>query len=109
MKNLFIYIPTYNRPKAIRTQLCALAPQVAKHQSRVRVLVIDNASSDYSFDEIIDDFSIYKNIKFQRNCGNIGGNGAIALGFAFAQADEFLWILSDHDIVTASALDYLLR
>jgi hypothetical protein len=108
MKNLFIYIPTYNRPEAIRTQLCALAPQVAKNQSRVRVLVNDNASSNYSFDEVINDFSIYKNIKFQKNGGNIGGNANISLGFVFSQPDEFLWILSDNDIVTESALDYLL-
>ena len=108
MKSLFIYIPTYNRPEAIQMQLRALAPQVARYPSKVRVLVNDNASENFSFDEMVKDFVQYENIQFHRNGGNIGGNANIALGFAFAREDEFLWILSDNDIVTDSSLDYLL-
>ena len=82
MKKLFIYIPTYNRPEAIQMQLRALAPQVAKYPSEVRVMVNDNASTKYSYDEMVKDYIQYENIHFHRNGGNIGGNANIALGFA---------------------------
>ena len=62
MKSLFIYIPTYNRPEAIQMQLRALAPQVARYPSKVRVLVNDNASENFSFDEMVKDFVQYENV-----------------------------------------------
>jgi hypothetical protein len=43
-----------------------------------------------------------------KNCDNIGANANIALGFVFAKPDEFLWILSDHDIVKEDAVSLLL-
>ncbi|MDC0975662.1 glycosyltransferase [Alphaproteobacteria bacterium] len=109
MKKLFIYLPTYNRPNAVRTQLRALAPQVVKHQSKVRVLVNDNASDSFLFDEIINEFSQYENIKFHRNAGNIGANGNTVVGFILSQPDEFLWLLSDNDIIKDTAVDYILQ
>ena len=109
MKKLFIYLPTYNRPNAVRTQLRALAPQVVKYPTEVRVLVNDNASDSFPFDEIINEFSQYENIKFHRNGGNIGANGNTVVGFVLSQPDEFLWLLSDNDIIKDTAVDYLLQ
>jgi|APSaa5957512535_1039671.scaffolds.fasta_scaffold68076_1 glycosyltransferase involved in cell wall biosynthesis len=109
MKKLFIYLPTYNRPNAVRTQLRALAPQVVKYPSEVRVLVNDNASDSFLFDEIINEFSQYENIKFHRNGGNVGANGNTVVGFVLSQPDEFLWLLSDNDIIKDTAVDYLLQ
>ena len=105
--NLFIYIPTYNRPKAIRAQLAALMPQVAKHKDRVRVLVSDNTSSHSVYDDLRKEFST-DNINFRRNPGNIDGNANIILGFVFARPDEFLWMLSDNDIVAENTIDLLM-
>jgi GT2 family glycosyltransferase len=104
---LFIYIPTYNRPNAIRAQLSALAPQVANHKDRVRVLVSDNASPHGIYDDLQKEFGT-DYIRFRKNAGNIGGNANIMLGFVFAKSDEFLWILSDNDIVTPTAIEYLI-
>ena len=107
MNKLFIYIPTYNRPDALKEQLSVLLPRIAKLPEKVRILINDNASNkfDLGFNE---QYSSFPNIQFRINSGNIGGNANIALGFIFAQPNEFLWILSDNDIVTDIAIDYLL-
>lgn len=71
-------------------------------------MICDNDSSKYSQEEILRGLPVLKNVEVRRNGGNIGGNGNIALGFVFAQPDEFLWILSDNDIVLPNAVAYLL-
>jgi len=105
--NLFIYIPTYNRPKAIRAQLAALMPQINRYKDRIRILVSDNASSHGIYDDLRKEFDA-DNISFRRNPGNIDANANIALGFIFARPDEFLWILSDNDIVAGNAIEHLM-
>jgi glycosyltransferase involved in cell wall biosynthesis len=108
LAKLFIYLPTYNRPESLRLQLSVLIPQLQEFQQSVRILICDNDSSKYSLDEILCGFPSFQNIEVRRNGGNIGGNGNIALGFVFARPDEFLWILSDNDIVSPNALNYVL-
>jgi glycosyltransferase involved in cell wall biosynthesis len=73
----------------------------------VRILVNDNAS-DKPLIEFQEKYSTFSNIQFRSNSGNIGANANIALGFIFAQSNEFLWILSDNDIVSESAIEYIL-
>jgi glycosyltransferase involved in cell wall biosynthesis len=108
MTKLFIYLPTYNRPASLRAQLMALLPQVKDFPEDVRLLVCDNASSKYCEEEVFRGHSVPSNVEIRRNGGNIGGNANIALGFVFARPDEFLWILSDNDIVSPNAVRYLL-
>lgn len=107
MNKLFIYIPTYNRPEALRAQLTALLPQIARLPEQVRIIVNDNHSDKPSV-EFHERYSSFPNIQFRSNSGNIGANANIALGFIFAQPNEFLWILSDNDVVIGTAIDYLL-
>lgn len=104
--NLLIYIPTYNRPESLRRQLAALAVQRREWPGTVRILVSDNASSSLS-DRELDAIAAQYAVEVRRNAGNIGGNANIALGFVFARADEYLWILSDNDTVGSSALSYV--
>ena len=106
MIKLFIYIPTYNRPQAIRKQLEVLYPQIIKHDKHVRVLINDNGTPEGKNDNLLDDFKA-QNIELRKNPGNIGICANIALGFVFAKDDEHLWILSDNDIIKPDALDYL--
>lgn len=108
MNKLFIYIPTYNRPEALKVQLSVLVPQIVGLTSSVRLLVSDNNSTDKVCADIKEKYSGYENVEFRQNAGNIGGNANIALGFVFAQKDEFLWILGDNDIISESAIDYIL-
>lgn len=108
MNKLFIYIPTYNRPEALKSQLSVLVPQVVKFKKNVRLLISDNDSAVQIYADIKKKYSGHKNIEFRQNAGNIGGNANITLGFVFAQKDEFLWILSDNDIICNSAIKYIL-
>lgn len=105
--NLFVYIPTYNRSRALMMQLSALVPQVEKYSGKIRVLVNDNASPDDCYFEHREKFSS-PFVEFRRNGANIGGNANIALGFVFAKPQEALWILSDNDIVADDAVEKLL-
>jgi len=107
MNKLFIYIPTYNRFRSVTKQLKIILPKIKLHKNRVRLLVNDNAS-DKDLLSLAREYKNSTNIVFHRNCGNIGGNANIALGFVFARDDEFLWILSDNDIVKKDAIDYIL-
>jgi glycosyltransferase involved in cell wall biosynthesis len=108
MNRLFIYIPTYNRPEALKSQLSVLVPQVVELANNVRLLISDNDSTDQMYAELKKKYSGYENVQFRQNAGNIGGNANIALGFVFAQKDEFLWILGDNDIICDSAINYIL-
>lgn len=108
MTKLFIYLPTYNRPESLQKQLSVLLPQAEKFPQDVRVLICDNDSSKFAQSDILRGHRPLQNVEVRRNGGNIGGNGNIALGFVFARPDEFLWILSDNDIVSPDAVSYLL-
>ena len=105
--NLFIYIPTYNRPKQIRRQLDALYPEILARAKNVRMIVNDNCSPNRINDNLRKDYPA-ANLEFRNNPGNIGANANIALGFIFARQDEFLWILSDNDFLKPRALNFVL-
>lgn len=106
--NLFIYIPTFNRPEALKKQLKVVVPQVLRFPGRVRLLVSDNASENDLYEELEKQFSDHKDISIRKNPGNIGANANISLGFVFSKVDEFLWILSDNDIIDENAVEYIL-
>ena len=99
MSKIFIYIPTYERQKSLQSQLSILKPQIVKYKDSVRVLVRDNNSEGDYFLEISQEFQGLENISFEKNFGNIDGNANIALGFSSAKEDEFIWLLSDNDII----------
>lgn len=105
---MLIYIPTYNRPDALAKQLAALVPQIQNCANQVRVIVRDNDSDNDALSELKEKYCDCKSISFEENFGNIGGNANISLGFIFAKKDEFLWILSDNDLITHNAIENLL-
>jgi hypothetical protein len=65
----------------------------------LRIVVSDN-HSDYPPDTLLAGGASQV---IRRPC-NLGGDANIALGFLEAREDEFLWILSDNDPVSTSAL-----
>jgi 2-polyprenyl-3-methyl-5-hydroxy-6-metoxy-1,4-benzoquinol methylase len=105
---LFIYIPTYRRSFWLQKQLDRLAPQIVKYAGRVNVLVNNNALEDLEFEGIVQKYRHISAVQFRSNPGNIMANANITLGFVFAGPDDFLWILSDDDIVTDTALDAII-
>lgn len=87
-------------------QLKKLKAQIPKFLGQIRVLVSLNEIDDVYL-SIIKEYQSDQ-IKFRSNPGNIGGNANITLAFVFAEADEFLWILSDDDMITEDALEYIM-
>jgi hypothetical protein len=108
MNKLFIYIPTFNRPLILKTQLEILLPQVTKRIENVRLLISDNNSNNYEVTDLIKEYKDNVNIKVRKYEHSIGGNANLAMGFVDAKKDEFLWMLSDNDIVSENAVEQIL-
>jgi glycosyltransferase involved in cell wall biosynthesis len=104
IKKLLIFIPTYNRPAALRKCLGTIIPQSKIYEDRLRILVNDNDSPGNVNDSITSEFN-FKNLFFRKNPSNIGANANMNLGFIFAEKDEFLWILGDDDYLVEDGLD----
>lgn len=99
--HLIIYMPTYNRPNAVKKQVAAIENALLCFGTdfKVRVIIQDNASPG--------GVSVTsKNIDVRRNGINIGGNANIALGFSVDSLLEanYLWILSDNDFLAPNFL-----
>ena len=109
MIQLIIYIPTFNRPHALTKQLEVLVPQIERYPQNIRVIVRDNSSDNDVLSMLKQKYYSCKSISFEENFGNIGGNANIALGFIYAKKDEFLWILSDNDLIADNAIENLIR
>jgi len=106
--NLFIFIPTFNRPSALKHQIRTLLPQLEGQGGRVRLMVSDN-NSDKTDPDVPAMCSGHANIEYRKNFGNIGGNANISMAFIFARKDEFIWILADNDTVTNDAVANILK
>ena len=100
MVNICIYIPTYNRPKSLYRQIKTITSQISNIDN-IRIVVNDNNSSNNCNDYIKHEF---KNIEYNKNIYNIGGNANILLGFLIAKMNEFLWILSDDDLLNIDSI-----
>lgn len=103
MKNLLIYIPSYNRYEKLIAQLNKLIESVERDGVRnVRILANDNASTD---DRYLGLQNVYTQpyISIKRNALNIGLVGNLIRGFE-QEGWDYIWLLSDDDIVSSEAL-----
>ena len=103
MKKLLIYIPSYNRYELLCQQIEFLIQDIDSHDLKnTRVIVNDNASTDERYLTLPNRFQ-KEYFSFHRNDVNIGLVGNLIRGFE--QADwDYIWILSDDDIVEPGAL-----
>ena len=97
---LTIAIPTYNRAAKLEAQLARLVPQLTPE---VRLCVYDNASPDHTREVV----AKYPGIFYYRAATNCGAGRNFFRGFEEC-ATEWLWVLSDDDLVTTSAVVDLL-
>ena len=103
MHKLIIYIPTFNRPNSLKKQLNIIVGQLPVPNLNVEIIVRDNCSYNYNFSELLEMYD-RKYVKYYRNITNIHGNANIILGFLEASENDFLWILSDNDIICNDSL-----
>jgi abequosyltransferase len=105
---LTIAIPTFNRSHYLRQCLEALLPQVVASASEVRVLVLNNNSSDDTTkvaEELLVRFP--QCLMLINNPENIGGDANIAKCFSEIHT-QYGWIFGDDDVLVPGALDVIL-
>ena len=110
MKNrLFIYIPTFNRANLLDLQLTRLSSNFDNLEyDCVHIHVNVNGSFDEEYFNVEKKFSS-PIITFRYNTFNIGGNANILLAYTFPSPEDFLWILSDDDLITNGALTKIIN
>lgn len=95
---LTIAIPTYNRPEQIQKQVRRILPQLSDD---IVLNIYDNHSQKPVTELFSEEEKKYFNII--RNSVNIGADANIARCFEFCET-EWLWTLSDDDLVTLDAV-----
>jgi hypothetical protein len=97
---LVIYIPTYGRPQACLSQVGAVRQQAESVSVDVVIVVAINGDDQYdpaAFTQRGADVVIYRPL-------NLGGNTNICLGYEYLANSEYVWILSDDDLISPGAL-----
>jgi glycosyltransferase involved in cell wall biosynthesis len=98
MSFLTIYIPTYNRPVALRRCLSSLVLQWSIHED-FEIVVSDNCSN-YDVHALcleVIPVECLKRFRYIRRTYNLGGSANVILGVEQGQSD-WLWLLGDDDV-----------
>lgn len=98
---LLIYIPTYNRAASLLKQLKAIDNNINK--SLITIIVNDNASTDVEYKNI-QQYCLENQYIYNKNSFNIGADANIFNGFMQHHKAEYIWILSDDDILYDSSV-----
>jgi glycosyltransferase involved in cell wall biosynthesis len=102
-----IVIPTYNRAICLGPMLKVLLPLCEKYS--IPVCVFDNASTDIT-QHICEKLSLkFAALRYFRHTENIGGAGNIIHACTSTIDAEYVWLLSDHMMVSASDLDRIME
>lgn len=98
---LLIYIPTHNRAETLLEQLSVIS--ASKNVGDFTVVVRNNNSDDPKYEEV-ENLCIQNGFIYRKNVSNIGGNANIVNGFMYCDLAEYLWILSDDDIISKDTI-----
>jgi abequosyltransferase len=104
---LTIVIPTYNRAACLRELLSGLLDQL-KDESRVELMISDNASPDET-STVVEDFAAKGlNIRYIQNSQNIGPDANFLQCFEQARG-KYLWLFSDDDLIVPGGVARILQ
>lgn len=103
---LTIAIPTYNRARYLRESLAALFDELVA-ESRVELIVSDNASHDETPSVVREFQERGLGIRYIRNETNLGSSMNILQCFEQASG-KYVWILGDDDIVLAGCVKQIM-
>lgn len=106
---LSICIPTYSRAHFLRECLESITGQFSDSQisSQVEIAISDNASTDNTEELVKSCQNKYQNIRYSRNASNLGYDRNVSAVLALGQG-QFLWLMSDDEMIAAGALKFLL-
>ena len=107
MNRLIAIIVTYNRSELLVQCIEALLLQSYKEFD---ILIVDNNSTDDTFDRISDYISD-KKIIYENTGANLGGAGGFNYGirYAYELGYDYFWLMDGDTISSPSALQELLR
>lgn len=105
---LTIAIPTYNRSRYLGQCLSALIPQVLSSEGLVRLVIVDNCSTDET-PHVAERYSSEYNgcLEYIRNPENIGADRNIARCFELCLT-KYAWVFGDDDVLMPGALEKIL-
>ncbi len=106
MKLLTIYIPSYNRANSLLKQLDAI--NNFRDKTKFKVVVNDNCSTDVKGYKEVQDYCFRNSFVYNRNEINIGADANIFNGFLNSFDSEYIWILSDDDLLKKDAIEKII-
>ena len=104
---LTIAIPTWNRAPLLAGLLEVLLGEL-RHESRVELLVSDNASTDGTAELLANYQRRGLEMRILRNRSNIGADGNILQCFEEARG-KYVWIFSDDDLIQPGSMERVVR
>jgi glycosyltransferase involved in cell wall biosynthesis len=106
-KLLSICIPTYNRSKYLGKLLSCLYNEAAGLEDLFEICISDNNSSDNTF-SIVEKWSSKLPIRYRKNGANILFDANLFRSVSLARY-EFIWFLSDDDMVIEGSIARLME
>ena len=106
MKLLTIYIPSYNRADSLLKQLNTI--NKLSDKSKIKVIVNDNCSTDKNGYKKVQEYCLKNNFTYNRNEINVGADANIFNGFLNSFDSEYIWILSDDDLLKKDAIEKII-
>ena len=94
-------IPTYNREIQLRKTLAKIINEATIPHPEFEILIFDNGAKDLNFPEFEGTDIL---LTYKRNSQNIGLSGNFSQLIKHAKG-EYIWILSDDDIILENCLD----
>jgi glycosyltransferase involved in cell wall biosynthesis len=105
MKKLIIYIPSYNRADRLMSQLKVINKEMT---SDIKVVISDNNSTDIEGYKNIEKYCTDNNLTYNRNATNLFSDTNIVSGFLHADKCNYLWILSDDDMLMEGSISTIM-
>ena len=108
MKKIAAVVVTYNRKELLKENIVSLLNQTYKDFD---IMIIDNASTDGTYDYIKDLVDTNSSIIYENTGDNLGGAGGFNVGIkkACLKGYERVWIMDDDTIPNNDALEELLN
>ena len=108
--NLFdeleIILITYNRAKFLKRTFEEIFDNEFSSIRNLDITILDNNSTDGTFELVREYQKRYPNMKYERNPRNIGGNANIAKAYTMA-TKKYIWVLCDDDTYDFEGFDQI--
>jgi glycosyltransferase involved in cell wall biosynthesis len=108
MPLLSICLPTYNAGPFIEVVLAALLPQAREFATTVEVIVVDD-SSPQGVPDSVESAAARGELRYIKNSTNVGMANNIASSICTHARGEFVWVLSQHNLLLPGALKLLVE